>query len=88
MAALNKSRVPVELHQLIPLAEKFGAADDFVREQLVRAASSEEVAKLKAAVRENDDALDTWLAGSEAHGPSFSDEYIAFSAMRMAADYA
>lgn len=53
----------------------------------VQAASEPEIAFLKNAVLEHDDALDKWLAGPESRGPSFSDEHIAFSAMRMAADF-
>jgi hypothetical protein len=85
---LDPMRVPATLRPLIPLAERFGVADDLVRERAIRAASSQERYDLVAAVRENDDALDSWLAGPEASGPNFSDEYVAFSAMRMAADYA
>jgi hypothetical protein len=33
-----------------------------------------------------DGALDEWLAGLEADGLNFSNEYIAFSAMRRGAD--
>jgi hypothetical protein len=33
-----------------------------------------------------DDALDEWFAGPEADDPHPSDEYVAFSAMRMVAD--
>lgn len=49
-------------------------------------ASAAQVSELKRAVQDADAALDAWLAGPEAAGPDFSDEYIAFSAMRMAAD--
>jgi hypothetical protein len=31
--------------------------------------------------------LDEWLAGSEADKSGFTDEYIAFSALRMTADF-
>ncbi|AMR67884.1 hypothetical protein [Aquipseudomonas alcaligenes] len=88
MATINRNRVPAELHQLLPLAEKFGVADDLLRENLVKASSAEEIKELKSRVFAFEDALDKWLAGAEAEGPEFSVEYIAFSAMRMAADYA
>ena len=42
---------------------------------------------LKDVVDQFDAALDDWLAGPEADGPTFSEEYIAFSALRRAADY-
>jgi hypothetical protein len=38
-------------------------------------------------VSDIDDQLDDWLAGDEAKSDSPSAEYIAFSAMRMAADF-
>lgn len=88
MTVLDSSRIPEELHQLIPLAQKFGIADDLEREKLVAKSLPSELKQLKLEVAANDSALDLWLAGNEAQGPTFSDEYIAFSAMRMAADYA
>lgn len=88
MATLNPSRIPEELHGLLTLAEKFGVSDDRIRERLVKNSLASEIQELKSAICANDDALDNWLAGPEAYGSVFSDEYIAFSAMRMAADYA
>ncbi|QDV34268.1 hypothetical protein [Tautonia plasticadhaerens] len=85
---LRSANVPPSLRHLIPLAERFGVTDDVQRERLVSSASPHEIARLKAAVQANDDDLDDWLAGSEADGPKFSAEYLAFSAMRMAADSA
>jgi hypothetical protein len=84
---LDSLKIPLVLHGIIPLAEEFGVSDDCTREALVMRASEEKRRALKAAVREFDDDLDLWLAGPEAAGPKFSREYIAFSAMRMAADY-
>jgi hypothetical protein len=85
---LDLQRVPPPIRALLPLAERFGIADDGAREQVVRAADPHEVRALVASVREHDDALDMWLSGPEAAGPEWTDEYIAFSAMRMAADSA
>jgi hypothetical protein len=85
---LNPDRVPPELHPLIPFAQTWGIADDFDRELAVERSSPDQLAELKAIVGRFDDQLDTWLAGDEATEPRFSNEYIAFSAMRMAADYA
>lgn len=86
--ALNPALVPPALHSLIPLAAKWGVCDDLERESLVDNASAEEIAELKATIEEFNDQFDEWLAGKESEGPIYSDEYIAFSAMRMAADYA
>jgi len=88
MTTINSSRVPSELHKLIPFAEKFGIPDDLLREMLIKRSSLPELQELKSAIAANEEALDRWLAGDEAQGATFSDEYVAFSAMRMAADYA
>jgi hypothetical protein len=83
---LDPARVPERLRALIPLAEKWGISDDMLRLDAVRRAPLDEMANLSRIVAQYDDALDEWLAGPEAHGPSFSPEYLAFTHMRMAAD--
>jgi hypothetical protein len=83
---LNQERIPEGLRHLIPTAEKFGISDDLTREDFMAKASKAEVLGLKQLVETYNNLLDVWLAGPEAAGPSFSDEYIAFSCMRMAAD--
>ena len=45
-----------------------------------------ELEAMRLAVDAHSDAFDEWLAGPEAEGPRLSPEYIAFSALRMAAD--
>jgi hypothetical protein len=85
---LDPAKVPPGLRHLIPLAERYGIADDLDREDMVLASSPEELAELKAAIARHDDQLDDWLAGPEADAPPFSAEYLAFSATRMAADFA
>ena len=82
----DTKKIPLELHGLIFLAERFGIADDSERLVVLKSSSPEEIALLKQAILQHDDQLDAWLAGPESYGPEFSDEYIAFSAMRMAAD--
>jgi len=85
---LHPSKIPVQLHHLIGLAEKFGLADDKAREDVVARSSMEKRRSLKDAVGKYDDEFDLWLAGPEAAGAEYSDEYVAFSALRMAADFA
>jgi hypothetical protein len=85
---LNASRIPEALRHLLPLAERFGVSDDLDREDLVSKASCEEIALLKQAIAVHDKELDDWLAGPEADRPPYSAEYIAYSAMRMASDFA
>lgn len=86
--SLDKDNVPKKLWPLLPYAEFWGLADDGFREGLVQKVSPEVIQSLVVAVSTFDDELDEWLAGPEADDPSPSDEYVAFSAMRMAADFA
>ena len=80
--------MPEQLLHLIPLAELWGVSDDLIRDDMVRTAPRAAVDELKRIIKEHDDLLDDWLAGPEAQGPTYSAEYTAFSAMRMAADFA
>jgi hypothetical protein len=83
---LDAAKVPAGLRPLIPLAEKFGISDDLIREDVVAKTSAADLQAMRRVVAAHDDAFDEWLAGPEAGGPVFSNEYIAFSALRMAAD--
>jgi hypothetical protein len=85
---LDPQRVPEPLRRLIPLAELWGVGDDLIRDDMVKKAPAAAIAELKRIVDQYDDLLDEWLAGPEAEGPTFTPEYTAFSAMRMAADFA
>src|SRR5262249_4208815 len=84
---LDRRRVPEKLWPLLPYAEFWGISDDWAREKLVRQAPSDVRENLKATVAAFDAALTEWLAGPEADNPAPSDEYVAFSATVMAADY-
>ena len=83
---IDPDRVPAVLHALIPYAEFWGIADDWARENITAKAPHDIQEDLKEAIASFDDELDDWLAGAEADSPSPSQEYVAFSAMRMAAD--
>lgn len=83
---LDHSRVPQPLQYLIPYAQIWGVADDTLRSVVLRQASREARSELKRVIAAADDLLDEWLAGPEADDADPSDEYVAFSAMRMAAD--
>ena len=83
--SLDAERVPVSLRLLIPYAELWGMPDDCFREEMIEKASDEAIEELKAVVRQFNDELDKWLAGEESYSPRPSDEYVAFSVMRMAA---
>ena len=83
---LDAGKVPAALRHLIPLAERFGVSDDLTRQDILAKATADESGAMRQAVRSHEDALDAWLAGPEADEPNYSDEYIAFSCLRMAAD--
>jgi hypothetical protein len=85
---LNPAKVPAPLRHLIPFAELWGVKDDLIRDDLVRNAPKAAIEDLQSIIERYEDLLDEWLAGPEAEGPEFSEEYLAFSAMRMAADFA
>jgi hypothetical protein len=78
-------KVPEQLRPLIPLAERWGISDDMLRSDARCKALPEEIAYLKEAIRRFDNELDHWLAGPEASSATPSQEYLAFSNMRMAA---
>ena len=85
---LNAANVPEGLRQLLPYAAFWGISDDWTREDLVAAAPEDVKRNLASLVNRFDDQFDDWLAGPEADSPPFSREYIAFTALRMAADMA
>ncbi len=86
-ASIDPSQVPGSLHVLVPYAEFWGISDDWAREELIAKSPQSVQENLKAVVASFDDKLDEWLAGEEADSTSPSKEYVAFSAMRMAADF-
>ncbi len=83
---LDRSKIPKPLWELIPLAETWGISDDLMRADFVAKAGREALATLTATITPFEDALDEWLAGPEAQSRTPSNEYIAFSCMRMASD--
>jgi hypothetical protein len=85
---LDRRHVPMQFWPLLPYAEFWGFADDWTRQDLVRRAPPDVQRNLKEVLSMFDDALDEWLAGPEVAAPKLSDEYVAFTALRMAADFA
>ncbi len=83
---MRPETVPIPLRPLIHYAEFWGASDDGTRQAMVDAAPEEVKENLVAVVSEFDDEFDEWLAAPDADSLTPSPEYIAFSAMRMAAD--
>ncbi|MCW8880487.1 MAG: hypothetical protein OQK51_25790 [Kangiellaceae bacterium] len=85
---LVKERVPACFWPLIPLAEKYGIADDVYRYRLVKSLGQIEKEQLSQFLYDYDNKLDEWLAGPESMAPDVSNEYVAFSALRIAAEEA
>lgn len=84
--SLNPVNVPTALQSLIPFAEYFGVSDDLIRSDVLRKAPPEKLQEMREAVHRHEMDLEAWLAGPAAEGPNYSAEYIAFSALVMAAD--
>ena len=83
---LRASKVPENLHALLPYASFWGVADDRERERLIARAPKDVQKNLKQMVAQFGPALDEWLAGPAADEKP-TPEYVAFGAMVMAADY-
>lgn len=87
MVRLDRSKVPEQFWPLLPYAEFRGNADNWTREGLIKQAPRGVQQNFKQVVAAFDSALGEWLAGPEADDRNPSDEYVAFVAMTMAADY-
>ena len=84
---LRSGAVPSAVRGLLPLARRWGIGDDGYRDAAVAEADAETLAALVAAVDAIDDAaLYGWLAGPEASSARPSAEYVAVTALTMAAD--
>jgi hypothetical protein len=86
-ASFESGDVPQELRALIPYAVFWGVSDDWIREDVLKRTPVQLKKNLKWAVAKFDDPLDAWLAGPEASSSDPTDAYVAFSAMRMGADF-
>ena len=86
---LNPLLVPPEIVGLLEIAQKWGIGDDFEREQIIGSASKSELLELATCLDNVDaDALFNWLAGAESFNENPSEEYIAFTILTMAVDFA
>jgi hypothetical protein len=86
--SLDAGRVPQPLVPLLPLAEKWGSGDDLERSSRVERASNEQLLELLEAVNRCQNELFDWLAGPESYSADPTKEYIAFSDLAAAFDYA
>jgi hypothetical protein len=86
---LRSGAVRSAVRSLLPLARRWGISDDGYRDAAVAEADAETLAALVAAVDAIDDAaLHGWLAGPESSSARPSAEYVAVTALTMAADQA
>jgi hypothetical protein len=85
---LDPRNVPESAARLLPLAEKWAIGDDFEREEAVSRATGKELQSLVSAVDTTDDEFWDWLAGPASYEPNPSPEYLALTALTMAADSA
>jgi hypothetical protein len=84
---LDPLRVPESVAPLIPLAEKWGLGDDLERSTRVDTASPEELMDMVNAVYKNE-GLWSWLAADAYSSKLPTDEYVVFSNLVHAFDYA
>jgi hypothetical protein len=85
---MNKKLIPISLHHLIPLVEKWGICDDGERDHLIYNSSTEQISKLVQSFTENDaNILNEWLI-DESQIKMCTSEYIKYSAFFEAYEYA
>ncbi len=82
---LDPESVPSSVLPLLNYAKFWGIADDRAHHDLLSNAPPDIRQNLKDVVAWFNDDLDKWLSGREADVSHPSEEYIAYSAMRMAA---
>ena len=81
---LSEGKVPPKLRPYMMWAAYWGVSDDIDREKLRDEAPADAIDELREVIATIDQDLNEWLAGPAADESSPSEEYIAFSAMRMA----
>lgn len=87
--AFDHGSVPETLRPIAHYAEFWGLSDDYDRDRLVKSAAVEVKQDLVRVVNSRERMFNDWLAGPEASSPqTLSAAYIAFSNLRIAADYA
>jgi hypothetical protein len=86
MSKLDPQKIPPELREVIPLAEKWGRGEEAERIELARQASDEELYKLLTlAEKLNLQVLEAWL---DEPGIVFTEEGSAFICLGLAVDAA
>ena len=83
--ALDPSKVPKDLADLVPLAEKWGIGDDIIRGDFQSKATQEEKQALAASLKGRNTRITEWL-NSQPQGSVMSDEAAAFMYMQSSLD--
>ena len=85
---MDKKLIPVSLHYLIPLVEKWGICDDGERDHLIYSSSTEQLLELVQNFSEEDaNILNEWLI-DENQIKMCTFEYVKYSAFFEAYEYA
>ena len=84
---LDRRNVPEKYWALLPYAEFWGIADSSTRMDLIDRAPADVRRNLKQVVGASDDMLEEWMLAPDTDTLNPTDEYVAFAAMIMAADY-
>src|SRR5581483_2270719 len=85
---LDRACVPKPLWSMIPLTERWGEPDDGLRESVVRQATITDLKELVNSVAAAPEEFDAWLVGEVSYSKTPSDEYVAFSALMLAYEFA
>jgi hypothetical protein len=83
---LNRDGVPLSLRPIVHYAEFWGRVDDWERGALLRSAGEGLRRNLKDVVIHYEEPLEEWLLAVSTDSGPLSDEFVAFTAMLMAAD--
>ena len=87
--SINIADVPSPPRHLVPMAQEWGVADDYEREEKISRATVEELERLMHCIDDvSDDDLFGWLEGDESYSATPSDAYAAFTCLTMAIDSA
>jgi hypothetical protein len=84
MAKVDAEKIPSELRQFIPYAEKWGDTDIDIREHLVENATVGELQKLGSIWESCIGPISDWLAEPEVRAKPTTDEYLAFTCLILA----
>lgn len=85
---LNPANVPSSLHALLPYAQRWGVGDDYERDTIVEEATAQERSELIHCIDPYKKELFDWLAGAEAASTTPTAEYVAYTNLTLAIDYA